>query len=226
MSLNRRVVLHAIDATPARWRGDAGSSPLDRARTTACAPVALVDFHTGAERDMGRAGPFRATHRPVQRRGQMLSRQMLRTPRSGPQIARGTGRFPGWHRAILCLHPRLLSWQMSLPPECYASALQLKLITRVLYTTIQSRSVRKKAENCDYLASCKTLASQGCQLSHSSVQRKMRRIAAILLLQGVSAFVAPPSAPRRFSFALQQLLSPLQKMCLNCWTSNARPSTH
>ena len=31
--LNRRVVLHAIDATPARWRGGAGSSPLDRART-------------------------------------------------------------------------------------------------------------------------------------------------------------------------------------------------
>ena len=28
--LNQRVVLHAIDETPARWRGDAGSSPLDR----------------------------------------------------------------------------------------------------------------------------------------------------------------------------------------------------
>ena len=28
--LNHRVVLHAIDATPARRRGDAGSSPLDR----------------------------------------------------------------------------------------------------------------------------------------------------------------------------------------------------
>jgi SPX domain protein involved in polyphosphate accumulation len=28
-----RVDLHAIEATPARWRGDAGSSPLDRART-------------------------------------------------------------------------------------------------------------------------------------------------------------------------------------------------
>ena len=28
--LNRRVVLHAIDATPARWRGDAGSSPRTR----------------------------------------------------------------------------------------------------------------------------------------------------------------------------------------------------
>ena len=39
--LNHRVVLHAIDATPARRRGDAGSSPLDRA------PVALIDFHTG-----------------------------------------------------------------------------------------------------------------------------------------------------------------------------------
>merc|ERR1712138_341758 len=33
--LNHRVVLHAIDATSARWRGDAGSSPLDRARTVA-----------------------------------------------------------------------------------------------------------------------------------------------------------------------------------------------
>ena len=29
---------HAIDATPARWRGDAGSSPLDRARTDASLP--------------------------------------------------------------------------------------------------------------------------------------------------------------------------------------------
>ena len=28
----------AIDATPARWRGDAGSSPLDRARTAAPSP--------------------------------------------------------------------------------------------------------------------------------------------------------------------------------------------
>ena len=36
--LNHRVVLHAIDVTPARWRGDAGSSPLDRARTAASSP--------------------------------------------------------------------------------------------------------------------------------------------------------------------------------------------
>ena len=50
--LNLRVDLHAIDATPARWRGDAGSSPLDRASTATSsprndAPDALVDFHTG-----------------------------------------------------------------------------------------------------------------------------------------------------------------------------------
>ena len=37
-ALNHCVVLHAIDATPARWRGDAGSSPLDRARTAASSP--------------------------------------------------------------------------------------------------------------------------------------------------------------------------------------------
>ena len=36
--LNRRVVLHAIDATPDRWRGDVGSSPLDgaSAATSSC----------------------------------------------------------------------------------------------------------------------------------------------------------------------------------------------
>ena len=43
--LNRRVVLHAIDATPARWCGDADSSPLDGASTAA----SLVDFHTGED---------------------------------------------------------------------------------------------------------------------------------------------------------------------------------
>ena len=43
-----RVVLHAIDATPARRRGGVNSSPLDRARTAASSPPdALVDFHTG-----------------------------------------------------------------------------------------------------------------------------------------------------------------------------------
>ena len=36
--LNHRVVLHAIDATPARWRGDVGSSPLGRASTAASSP--------------------------------------------------------------------------------------------------------------------------------------------------------------------------------------------
>ena len=36
--LNHRIILHAIDATPARWRGGAGSSSLDRARTAASSP--------------------------------------------------------------------------------------------------------------------------------------------------------------------------------------------
>ena len=57
--------LHAIDATPARWRGDASSSPLDRARTAASsprndlvknyrAPDTPVDFHTGFRRRIRR----------------------------------------------------------------------------------------------------------------------------------------------------------------------------
>ena len=37
-ALNHRVVLNAIDATPARWRGDAGSSALDRPRSAASSP--------------------------------------------------------------------------------------------------------------------------------------------------------------------------------------------
>ena len=36
--LNHRVVLHAIDATPARWRGDADSAPFDGASTAASSP--------------------------------------------------------------------------------------------------------------------------------------------------------------------------------------------
>ena len=37
--LNHRVVLHAIDATPARWRGD---TVLERARTAASSPICLL----------------------------------------------------------------------------------------------------------------------------------------------------------------------------------------
>ena len=36
--LNRRVDLHAIDATPARWRGGVGSSPLDGASAATSSP--------------------------------------------------------------------------------------------------------------------------------------------------------------------------------------------
>ena len=40
--LNRRVVLHAIFMISARWRGDAGSSPLDGASTAAPSPHWLI----------------------------------------------------------------------------------------------------------------------------------------------------------------------------------------
>ena len=36
--LNLRVDFHAIDATPARWRGDVGSSPLDGASAATSSP--------------------------------------------------------------------------------------------------------------------------------------------------------------------------------------------
>ena len=38
LMLNRRVALHAIDATPARWRGDAVPSPLDGASAATSSP--------------------------------------------------------------------------------------------------------------------------------------------------------------------------------------------
>ena len=37
-ALNRRVDLHAIDATPVRWRGGVGSSPLDGTRAATSSP--------------------------------------------------------------------------------------------------------------------------------------------------------------------------------------------
>jgi hypothetical protein len=43
-SLNHRFVLHAITATPARWRGNAGSSLLARASAAASSPSTR---HTG-----------------------------------------------------------------------------------------------------------------------------------------------------------------------------------
>jgi len=53
--LNRRVDLNAIDATPARWRGDACSSPLDRARTAAS--LSRNDFPHSTRRDYPRDDP-------------------------------------------------------------------------------------------------------------------------------------------------------------------------
>jgi hypothetical protein len=81
--LNRRVVLHAIDATPARWRGGACSSPLDGASTAA--PDALVDFHTGATSQpiyaaTARARPSRILRRTAAARGFICATRSSRGP--------------------------------------------------------------------------------------------------------------------------------------------------
>ena len=48
-SLNHRVGLHAIDATPARWRGDAGSFP-HSGRRQDVADLHPQDLHTPGPR--------------------------------------------------------------------------------------------------------------------------------------------------------------------------------
>ena len=60
--LNRRVI-HAIDAPPARWRGDAGFSPLDGASAAASslnAPDILVDFRTATGPGGGACAEWRS----------------------------------------------------------------------------------------------------------------------------------------------------------------------
>ena len=47
--LNSRVDLHAIDATPARWCGGVGSSPLDGTRTAASSCTRHTGFYTGED---------------------------------------------------------------------------------------------------------------------------------------------------------------------------------
>ena len=95
-ALNRRVDLYAIDATPARWRGDAGSSPLDRARTAASSQRAPTHWlsstqvpprgpvHGQADDGGNPRGRHAAgLHRPLRRR------QRARRP---PEAARCRGR--------------------------------------------------------------------------------------------------------------------------------------
>jgi len=74
--LNHRVVLHAIDATPARWRGGV------------VAPDSLVDFHTGVNdaRAAGAEPPCSQDGRPPVRGcvGIKLSRRVSATAESWP----------------------------------------------------------------------------------------------------------------------------------------------
>ena len=58
--LNRRVDLHAIDAAPARWRGDVGSSPLDRASAAASCDACTLCRRARDGCDGGSSGCFSA----------------------------------------------------------------------------------------------------------------------------------------------------------------------
>jgi hypothetical protein len=90
--LNHRVVLHAIDATPARWRGDVGSSPLAR--------DARVDFHTGRghinpglpPNASGPGSPWKPVEERREKKG-MTPLQMAAAARTRRRS--GTGRLEG-----------------------------------------------------------------------------------------------------------------------------------
>ena len=109
--LNHRVVLHAIDATPARWRGDACSSPLDRARTAASLPrndlvlnCRVHPTHWLISTQLRRSWPAAAARR-AERAGLSRSAQLVvdlgehagqpwrrrRGPRCSPRGRRGRG---------------------------------------------------------------------------------------------------------------------------------------
>ena len=95
--LNLRVVLHAIDATPARWRGDADSSPLDGASTGASSPrndlvkncrvhpTHWLIFHTGRDPPCPRASwcPFRRRKRVARREVRAAARFLAPGPARG-----------------------------------------------------------------------------------------------------------------------------------------------
>ena len=88
---DRRVVLHAFDATPARWRGDAGSSCTRR----------LVDFHAGGAllRAVKASRASAARRRPGPR-----SRARPRAPRR--EGWRPTPQRPTASRAVSVFGPR------------------------------------------------------------------------------------------------------------------------
>ena len=113
--LNHRVVLHAIDATPARWRGDAGSSPLDRASAAASSPG--NDFHTVVDGKRQALPP---------RHGRRLAARRLHAIQVPPALLRGgTDRFAA--ASHLFVAAPCLSWLFSLlarpaPSDCKPSA--------------------------------------------------------------------------------------------------------
>ena len=117
--LNHRVVLHAIDATPARWRGDAGSSPLDRARSAASSPrndlvkncrvhpTHWLIFHTGRDPPCPRASwcPFRRRKRVARREVRAAARFLAPGPARGALELRDVRAFLSLARTACLRQP-------------------------------------------------------------------------------------------------------------------------
>ena len=86
--LNCRVVLHAIDATPARWRGDAGSSPLDRAMVHPTHWLISTQVRHGQRPRRSERAPHRADGGWITLpRGQASERLSVTVPGRGPKLA-------------------------------------------------------------------------------------------------------------------------------------------
>ena len=99
---NHRVVLHAIDATPARRRGGVNSSPLDRARTAASSPrndlVKNYRVHPTHWLISTQVGRPRRQSRSLRRGRHLRRRRRAQPPVLGERAAgrrREAGRVPG-----------------------------------------------------------------------------------------------------------------------------------
>ena len=75
--MNLRVDLHAIDAMPARWRGNVESSPLDRAKTDASLP----------RNDLVKNCWVHPTHWLISTQGEALAVRVVAAREHGPPLS-------------------------------------------------------------------------------------------------------------------------------------------
>ena len=84
------LLIHAIDATPARSRGGAGSSLLDPASTKE--PDALVDFHTGRSRSFRLVPGLSSVAVEL---GELVLRAAMRGNEAARRVVPALNSFPG-----------------------------------------------------------------------------------------------------------------------------------